>query len=105
MAEFPPAFWYSLTDFMTIYDSMISGTLSRTGMRLEHKSILNRVKQYTSYSIIIVGGDFIMTIGKKILILRINREWTQATLAEKLNVSSDTVQKWEAEKTHRHLLH
>ncbi|WFF71815.1 helix-turn-helix transcriptional regulator [Proteiniclasticum sp. QWL-01] len=39
-----------------------------------------------------------MTIGKKIRILRINREWTQATLAEKLNISPDTVQKWEVEK-------
>ena len=39
-----------------------------------------------------------MTIGTKIRILRENREWTQAMLADKLHVCADTVQKWEVEK-------
>lgn len=39
-----------------------------------------------------------MTLGCKIRILRENRGWTQATLAAKLIVSPDTVQKWEVEK-------
>ena len=41
---------------------------------------------------------FIMTIGEKIRVLRENREWTQAAVAEQLHVSADTVQKWEVEK-------
>lgn len=39
-----------------------------------------------------------MTIGEKIKILRENREWTQAAMAKKLNISPATVQKWEVEK-------
>lgn len=39
-----------------------------------------------------------MTLAEKIRILRENREWTQAILAEKLSLSPDTVQKWEKGK-------
>lgn len=39
-----------------------------------------------------------MTIGEKIKIMRENREWTQAVMADMLSVSPDTVQKWEVEK-------
>lgn len=39
-----------------------------------------------------------MTIGEKIKVLRENREWTQAMLADRLSVHPDTVQKWEVEK-------
>ena len=38
------------------------------------------------------------SVGEKIKNLRINEGWTQATLAEKLNVSESTVQKWEKGK-------
>ena len=45
------------------------------------------------------GGDMRMsTIAEKIRILRENREWTQAQLAEKMAISESTVQKWEVEK-------
>ena len=37
-------------------------------------------------------------IGDKIRILRKNREWTQAKLAELLNMSEDAIQKWEVGK-------
>ena len=36
-------------------------------------------------------------LGSKIRVLRENREWAQARLAEKLSVSPDTGQKWEVE--------
>lgn len=39
-----------------------------------------------------------MELGEKIRILRENKEWTQAELANKLSVSESTVQKWETEK-------
>ena len=39
-----------------------------------------------------------MTLAEKIRILRENREWTQATLAEQLSLSPDAIQKWESEK-------
>ena len=38
------------------------------------------------------------TFSEKIRILRKNREWTQAQLAEALSVSESTVQKWEVDK-------
>ena len=38
------------------------------------------------------------TISNKIRILRTNREWTQAQLADALSVSESTIQKWEAGK-------
>ena len=38
------------------------------------------------------------TISEKIRILRKNREWTQAQLADALSVSESTVQKWEVDK-------
>ena len=38
------------------------------------------------------------TFTEKIRILRKNREWTQAQLAEALSVSESTVQKWEVDK-------
>ena len=38
------------------------------------------------------------TFSEKIRILRKNREWTQAQLANALSVSESTVQKWEVEK-------
>lgn len=37
-------------------------------------------------------------ISKKIRILRKNREWTQAQLAEALSISESAVQKWEVDK-------
>ena len=37
-------------------------------------------------------------ISKKIRILRKNREWTQAQLADALSISESTVQKWEVDK-------
>ena len=39
-----------------------------------------------------------MTLGEKIKILRENREWTQAMVAEHLSISTDAVQKWEVGK-------
>ena len=42
----------------------------------------------------IVPGSF----SEKIRILRKNREWTQAQLADALSVSESTVQKWEVDK-------
>ena len=39
-----------------------------------------------------------MELGEKIRILRENKEWTQTELADRLNVSESTVQKWETEK-------
>ena len=38
------------------------------------------------------------TFSEKIRILRKNREWTQAQLADALSVSESTVQKWEVDK-------
>ena len=38
------------------------------------------------------------TISQKIRILRKNREWTQAQLADALSISESTIQKWEVEK-------
>jgi transcriptional regulator with XRE-family HTH domain len=37
-------------------------------------------------------------ISEKIRILRKNREWTQAQLADALSISESTVQKWEVDK-------
>lgn len=36
-----------------------------------------------------------MTLAEKIKVLRKNRCWTQAVLAEKVNLSEDAIQKWE----------
>lgn len=36
-----------------------------------------------------------MTLPEKINVLRKNRDWTQAMLAEKINLSEDAIQKWE----------
>ena len=41
------------------------------------------------------------TFSEKLRILRKNKEWTQAQLADALSVSESTVQKWEVDKTHR----
>ena len=38
------------------------------------------------------------SFSEKIRILRKNREWTQAQLADVLSVSESTVQKWEVDK-------
>ena len=37
-----------------------------------------------------------MTLAEKIKVLRKNREWTQAILSEKVCLSEDAIQKWEA---------
>lgn len=48
---------------------------------------------------VVVDYIFAMsTFSEKIRILRKNREWTQAQLAEALSVSESTVQKWEVDK-------
>ena len=38
------------------------------------------------------------TFSEKLRILRKNKEWTQAQLADALSVSESTVQKWEVDK-------
>lgn len=38
------------------------------------------------------------TFSEKLKILRTNREWTQAQLADALSISESTVQKWEKDK-------
>ena len=40
-----------------------------------------------------------MTLSEKIRTIRENREWTQAQLSERLNLSESTVQKWEVAKS------